>query len=45
MNELGCIPLAVDHAGAYTETGNCNINEYLRQFSMHHKTFMTDLKC
>jgi tetratricopeptide (TPR) repeat protein len=40
--ELGCIPLAVDHAGAYIAAGKCNINTYLRQFSLHRQTLMTD---
>jgi hypothetical protein len=40
--ELGCIPLAVDHAGAYIAAGKCNINAYLRQFSLHRQTLMTD---
>jgi tetratricopeptide (TPR) repeat protein len=39
---LGCIPLAVDQAGAYIEAGNCGINEYLRQFSSHRHTLMSD---
>ena len=26
---LGCMPLAVDQAGAYIEAGKCDINEYL----------------
>ena len=40
--ELGCIPLAVDHAGAYIEAGRCNIHTYLKQFSLHCQTLMTD---
>ena len=40
--ELGYIPLAIDQAGAYIEAGKCDINEYLRRFSMHHKTLMSD---
>ena len=39
---LGCMPLAVDHAGAYIEAGKCGINEYLRQFSSHRQTLMSD---
>jgi hypothetical protein len=41
--ELGCIPLAVDHAGAYIAAGNCSINTYLRLFSLHRQTLMTDV--
>ena len=41
--ELGCIPLAVDHAGAYIEAGKCNINTYLKQFSLHCQALMTDV--
>ena len=39
---LGCMPLAVDHAGAYIEAGKCGINEYLRQFSSHCQSLMSD---
>jgi len=42
VTELGCIPLAVDHAGAYIEAGKCDINKYLRQFSLHRQTLMSD---
>src|SRR5271168_2693775 len=37
VTELGCIPLAVDHAGAYIEAGKCDINQYLRRFSLHRQ--------
>ena len=40
--ELGCIPLAVHHAGAYIEAGRCDINNYLRQFFLHRQTLMSD---
>ena len=40
--ELGCIPLAVEHAGAYIHAGNLTINHYLRQFSLHRKDLMSD---
>ena len=39
---LGCLPLAVDQAGAYIEAGKCDINEYLREFSSHCQTLMLD---
>ena len=39
---LGCMPLAVDQAGAYIEAGRCGINEYLRKFSSHRQTLMLD---
>ena len=39
---LGCIPLAVEHAGAYIYAGNSGINDYLRQFSLHCKDLMSD---
>jgi uncharacterized protein (DUF2164 family) len=42
VTELGCIPLAVDHAGAYIQAGRCDINGYLNQFSLHHQTLMLD---
>ena len=35
VNELCFIPLAIDHAGAYIEAGKCDIDQYLKQFSMH----------
>jgi len=42
VTELGCIPLAVDHAGAYIQAGNCDISKYLRQFSLHRQILMSD---
>jgi hypothetical protein len=42
VTELGCIPLAVDHAGAYLQAGSHDINEYLREFSLHRKSLMLD---
>jgi tetratricopeptide (TPR) repeat protein len=42
VTELGCIPLAVDHAGAYIQAGRCSINEYLSQFFLHHQSLMLD---
>ena len=40
--ELGFMPLAVDHAGAYIEAGKCSIDKYLQQFSLHRQTLMSD---
>ena len=43
VTSLGCMPLAVDQAGAYIGAGNCDINEYLKQFSLHRQTLMLDV--
>ena len=43
VHELGCIPLAIDHAGAYIEAGKCDIDKYLRQFSLHRETLLSDV--
>ena len=42
VNELYCIPLAIDHAGAYIGAGKCNINRYLSQLSVHRQALMSD---
>ena len=42
VTELGCIPLSVNHAGAYIEAGKCDIEHYLRQFFLHRQTLMSD---
>ena len=42
VTELGCIPLAVNHAGAYIQAGRCDINGYLNQFSLYRQTLMLD---
>src|ERR1700734_1010117 len=42
VTELGCMPLAVDQAGAYIEAGRCSIDKYLHQFSLHRQTLMSD---
>jgi hypothetical protein len=42
VTALGCMPLAVNQAGAYIEAGKCDINNYLRQFSSHRHTLMLD---
>ena len=40
--ELCCIPLAINHAGAYIEAGRCDIDQYLRQFSVNQQALMSD---
>ena len=42
VTELCCIPLAINHAGAYIEAEKCNIDQYLRQFSVHRQALMSD---
>ena len=42
VNELCYVPLAIDQAGAYIEAGKCDIDQYLRQFSMHRQALMSD---
>ena len=42
VNELCCIPLAIDQAGAYIEAGRCDIDQYLRHFSEHRNALMSD---
>ena len=42
VTELGCIPLAIDHAGAYIDAGRCDIDQYLRLFSVHRQALMSD---
>ena len=42
VTELGCMPLAVNQAGAYIEAGRCSIDKYLQQFSLHRQTLMSD---
>jgi hypothetical protein len=41
VTELYCVPLAIDQAGAYIESG-CGIDQYLRQFSLHRYDLMSD---
>ena len=43
VTELCCIPLAINHAGAYIEAGKCDIDQYLRQFSVHRQALMSDV--
>ena len=40
VNELCCLPLAVDQAGASIEAGLCSIDNYLEHLSQHRKKFM-----
>ena len=40
VNELCCLPLAVDQAGASIQAGLCNINNYLEHLSQHRKKLM-----
>jgi hypothetical protein len=40
--ELGYIPLAINHAGAYIEAGKCDIGRYLRRFLQHRQALMSD---
>ena len=42
VTELGCMPLAVDQAGAYIEAGRCSIDKYLQHFLLHRQTLMSD---
>ena len=35
VTELYYIPLAIDNAGAYIQAGKCEIDQYLKQFSVH----------
>ncbi|KAA6412486.1 MAG: hypothetical protein FRX48_03477 [Lasallia pustulata] len=40
VDELGCLALAVDQAGAYIGSGFCTINAYLEVFSRHRKELL-----
>ena len=40
VNELCCLPLAVDQAGASIEAGLCSIHNYLEHLSRHRKKLM-----
>ena len=40
VNQLCCLPLAVDQAGASIEAGLCNIDDYLEHLSQHRKNLM-----
>ena len=44
VNELCFIPLAIDQAGAYIEAGKCDIDQYLRQLSVHRQALMSDAR-
>ncbi|KAF8150938.1 hypothetical protein B0H34DRAFT_666298 [Crassisporium funariophilum] len=40
VNELCCLPLAVDQAGAAIESGLCTIHDYMQQLSQRRKQLM-----
>ncbi|KIL64448.1 hypothetical protein M378DRAFT_78228, partial [Amanita muscaria Koide BX008] len=39
---LGCIPLAIDQAGAYMQSCGYGLDDYLELFNKHHAKLMTD---
>ncbi|KIL64437.1 hypothetical protein M378DRAFT_586726, partial [Amanita muscaria Koide BX008] len=39
---LGCIPLAIDQAGAYVQSCGCGLDYYLELFNKHHAKLMSD---
>ena len=41
VTELGCMPLAIDQAGAYIEAGRCSIDKYLQHLSLHCQALMS----
>lgn len=44
VRALHCLPLAVDQAGAFIDSGRCRISEYLDMYSTHRRRLMTDAK-
>ncbi len=38
--ELGCLPLALEHAGAYIEASKCSVADYLDMFRRNHKELL-----
>ena len=40
VNQLCCLPLAVDQDGASIEAGLCSIDDYLEHLSQHRKKLM-----
>ena len=40
IKELGCLPLAVDQAGAAIKSGLCTIDNYLTLYKSRHKDLM-----
>ena len=42
VQELCCLPLAVDQAGAAVASGLCDIEEYLMIYHKHHKKLLDD---
>ncbi|KAM6504187.1 hypothetical protein JOM56_001130 [Amanita muscaria] len=42
VTALGCIPLAIDQAGAYVQSCGCGLDYYLELFNKHHAKLMSD---
>ncbi|KAM6493363.1 hypothetical protein JOM56_011497 [Amanita muscaria] len=40
--ELGCIPIAIDSAGAYVQSCSCGLDYYLELFMKHRAKLMSD---
>jgi len=38
--ELGCFPLALEHAGAYIEESKCSVGEHVAMFRKNHKAVL-----
>jgi tetratricopeptide (TPR) repeat protein len=43
VQELCCLPLAIDQAGAAIASGLCDINDYLARYSQHRQALLGDL--
>jgi hypothetical protein len=42
VNELCCLPLALDQAGAAIASGLCRIDDYLSRYSQHRRELLAD---
>ena len=42
VQELCCLPLAIDQAGAAISSGLCNIDEYLDRYAQHRQELLSD---